>query len=681
MLSPILRTSAAFLALCAVSPAAADTPVQPLRSFTPADFVQFAPRNALDMVEEIPGFVIRDQAGAERGLGQADTNVLLNGQRIAGKTNAASEALSRIPAADVVRLEIVDGASLEIGGLSGQVLNVVTRSARRVSGQFRYSPQIRTRGTPLRWGNVLVSLSGGGRAEWTLSLRNDQQRQGEDGPEEVFDGAGSLIDRRAERLNNNVENIVLSGSIARTAGNGNILNLTGEAGAYILRARERSDRSGAGQPDRTRFLRQTEDEHNHELGADYSFALAGGRLKLVGYRRFESSPTVADVRLAFADGRPDTGTVFTRQADEAETIARAEYTAAALGGDWQLSLEGARNWLDIAATLEERLPGGGLGPVPFAGATARVGESRGEATLTYGRPLTERLRLQASLGAEVSRIAQEGEFGLTRDFTRPKGFVSLDWQARKGLNLSAKLERVVGQLDFFDFIASTNLNDDRVNVSNVNLVPPQSWLLEVESSLNFGPLGSLTVRGIAEDISDIVDQIPIQGGGEAPGNIDEARRLGLVAELTVQSAPLGWAGGRLDLTGQFYDSSVRDPLQGFTRAISDEDLVTVQARFRQDFARTPWAAGVNLAYERDAPSYFLDEVSRRLQRFNALSAFVERKEFYGLTLRATAGNILRRGEGLSRTIYRDRANDLVDFREVRQRSSGTSLTLDIEGSF
>ena len=38
------------------------------RSFVPADFIQFAPRTALDMVRQIPGFAIRE-ADEERGLG------------------------------------------------------------------------------------------------------------------------------------------------------------------------------------------------------------------------------------------------------------------------------------------------------------------------------------------------------------------------------------------------------------------------------------------------------------------------------------------------------------------------------------------------------------------------------------------------------------------------------------
>jgi hypothetical protein len=75
---------------------------------------------------QIPGFVI-SQVSTDRGLGEASQNVLINGQRITGKSNDAQTALSRIAASSVIRLEIADGATLNVSGLNGQVLNVVTR--------------------------------------------------------------------------------------------------------------------------------------------------------------------------------------------------------------------------------------------------------------------------------------------------------------------------------------------------------------------------------------------------------------------------------------------------------------------------------------------------------------------------------------------------------------------------
>ena len=60
-------------------PVAAEAPTQQGgRSYTPADFARFAPRNAFDMLSQVPGFSIETADTDVRGLGQASGNVLIN---------------------------------------------------------------------------------------------------------------------------------------------------------------------------------------------------------------------------------------------------------------------------------------------------------------------------------------------------------------------------------------------------------------------------------------------------------------------------------------------------------------------------------------------------------------------------------------------------------------------------
>src|SRR5436305_13718042 len=106
------------------------------RTYVPADFAQFAPSTALDMLNRVPGFAIK-QEDLERGLGEATGNVVINGQRTSGKSNDVVTELSRIPARNVERIEIVDGATPKIPGLSGQVANGIVRSG-GISGQWQY---------------------------------------------------------------------------------------------------------------------------------------------------------------------------------------------------------------------------------------------------------------------------------------------------------------------------------------------------------------------------------------------------------------------------------------------------------------------------------------------------------------------------------------------------------------
>ncbi|MEM6709231.1 MAG: TonB-dependent receptor plug domain-containing protein [Pseudomonadota bacterium] len=653
----------------------------PRAVYAPADFARFAPRSALDMARQVPGFPIDDGDG-ERGFGQADTNILINGRRISGKSNGPVAALGRIPADDVARLEVVDGASLDIGGLSGQVLNVVTLAGGGISGRYRYSPEGRTDRAPGRWRNGAFSLSGGGAAtEWTLDISNDESVGGTFGPEFVFDGDGALIDRREEALIDVIDQPGLAGSLTRVMSGGTVLNLSGEVNWFLFDSEEVSRQFPVGESPRVRELVRTEDEFNFEVGADLDFSLGPGRLKLIGLHRFEDSPTENRVRFDFEDGRPSSGSVFERQADEAETVLRAEFTHAALGGDWQWALEGTHNYLDIESELLVRNELGELEPSPLPGASSRVEEDRAEFTLSYSHAWTPAVQVQYSLGAEFSELRQSGEFGLTREFVRPKGFVSVNWSAAPGRDIALQLERRVGQLNFFDFIASVNVNQDRVNVTNVNLVPPQSWLLDLQLQQALGDLGSLTLGAFFEDITDSVDLIPIEGGGQAPGNLDEAVRYGVSTNATLLSDPAGWRGLRLDLEAAYTKSEVDDPLTGETRPLSNDSFIDFEATLRQDFPGTAWAAGIQWFFDKARRAVRIDEISvfKPSRAFTRL--FVEHKDVFGLTLRGSVANLNDRGGDFFRTIFNDRTTNDVAFREARYRDFGLLIRFEIEGSF
>lgn len=86
------------------------------------------------MLSRVPGFAIKESQ-ERRGLGQATANVLFNGARSANKSDDLYTQLTRIPADNVTRIEIVDGAALDVPGLSGQVANIVFE-AKGSSGQF-----------------------------------------------------------------------------------------------------------------------------------------------------------------------------------------------------------------------------------------------------------------------------------------------------------------------------------------------------------------------------------------------------------------------------------------------------------------------------------------------------------------------------------------------------------------
>ena len=200
------------------------------QTYFPADFSQFAPRSALDLVKQVPGFNL-DEGGDDRGFGQADTNVLINGRRVSGKSNGPAAALERLSVDSVIRLEVVDGASLDIGGISGQVVNVITTSEREVTGLYRYTPRFRPTGgnSEERLREFTVAMTGGGDdSEWTLSIGNEQRNFSDAGSEEVRDSGGELTDTRYEKGINQSDRPSVSGSYSRETDNGSLFNVVAE---------------------------------------------------------------------------------------------------------------------------------------------------------------------------------------------------------------------------------------------------------------------------------------------------------------------------------------------------------------------------------------------------------------------------------------------------------------------
>jgi len=651
------------------------------RTYTPADFARFAPRNALDMLSNVPGFSIDVGDTERRGLGQATGNVLINGQRYSGKSTDVTTELQRISAANVVRIEVADAATLNISGLSGQVANVVTRSS-GLTGNYRWSPQQRARQTPARLLDGEVSLNGaiGTGTTFTLSLANNSFRNGNAGPELVTDPAGNILDRRDEVLSVDGDQPRLSGSLRHNFGNGAILNLNAAGGLTWQDVEEDGFRTGPSQADRHRNVQERNRGHNYELGGDYEFGLGGGRLKLIGLHRFSHNQFRQTLLQTYADATPTLGQRFLQNGDQTESIGRGEYRWRGGGADWQISVEGALNRLDIDNALFDLGPAGDFVPIVFPNSAATVQERRAEAAITYGRPLSAHLTLQVSLAGEYSQLTQEGAGGLSRTFYRPKGFINLAWQPRPGFDLSARIERVVGQLNFFDFVASANLSGGTANAGNADLVPPQSWNAQLQATRNLGRWGTITARLYGRLTSDIVDVIPIQGG-QSPGNLDGAAKIyGIQWTSTFNFDPLGIPGAKLDANITLQHSSLRDPLTGAQRPISENLTREVNLQFRHDIPHSSWAWGAQFYQFRQAQGFRLDQLSQYLDTPGGLGAYVEHKNVFGLTVRAGVDNLLGTNESFSRTFLAGNRPSAPLFTESRDRFYGPIFTLTISGT-
>ena len=667
----------------AVLPALAQTSENDIADqqvFKPADFKQFAPRTALDMVSKIPGFSISGDDGG-RGFGQASQNVLINGQRISSKSTSARDALSRIPTQNVIQIEIAEGASLDIPGLTGQVANVTTK-ATGLSGTWSYRARFRENLPPaLDW--FEIGLNGAsGNLNWTLGLESEPGRGTNSGRENIFNGARDLIEFREEEATFINASPSISGTLTWTRDNGDIANLNGRYAVFEFDEQEHSNSfTPDGSPLRQTVFQFAEDEWNSEISGDYETGFGPGRLKFIGLQRNEHSPTRARFFGGALDGSESIESIFDRTVDESESILRSEYSwQTGESSDWQISLEGVLNVLESEAALFEGDFQGPLTQIALGTPAIRVEEKRAEGFITHGRQLSENVRLQASLGVEQSEITSDGVNGQTRKFTRPKGSIAATWEANEKLTLNATLERRVGQLDFFDFVSNVDLNQGDNQTGNVDIVPEQSWRLEVQAERDFGAWGALTATVFNEEIEDIADQIPI-GTGEGPGNLDRASRSGVELEGTFQFDKLGWEGAQLEYEAEYNFSDDEDPLTGITRRLNGEEIYEYELKFRHDIPKTEWAWGLTYRQSAEARAFRIRTINQEERTPGFLWGFIEHKDLWGMTGSIFLANITDQDDQFTRVIFTPNRTGQVARIEDRTRNFGNILTLRLKGSF
>jgi hypothetical protein len=683
---PLLLSSAALFAVIGQPHAAAAQPAAPSatgkRTFTAADFARFAPRTALDMVRQVPGFTIRS-ADQERGLGQASENVLINGERVNNKSGGATDELSRLPAANVDRIELVEAASMGIAGLTGQVANVIVKAEKKASGQFEWNPTVRAHYAKPQFLGGSISYTGEtGPIDYTLSLNHDYGRGAFGGPIEIIDPDGLVTERRSEVYRSEFEQPRFKVKLGLDGVGSSVGNLTLLYGPYWNPTNIRDRRIRTDGDDRRRTTISKLKGYVTEVNADYELAAGPGRLKLIGLHKFDHEPLVTTQRLSFDSGAPSTGLRLGRDSRIGELIGRAEYKLKAGANDWQVSLERAFNWLDQKGTLAELSAGGTFEEVDFANGSGRVEEVRYELLGTFSRPLSPKLDLQLAAGAETSRLERvDGDLG-PRKFFRPKGSVTLGWRPAAGWDASLKLRRRVGQISFYDFLDQPKLSQDRENAGNPDLVPPQSWEAETEIGRDFGALGKSRLRVWHHRVQDIVDVIPIGEDGQGIGNLPRATRSGFESVNTIQFDPLGWQGAKLDATFGAERTRVRDPLTSEQREISGVRDRWASLSLRHDVPATPFAWGASAEYGHYARYYFPTEVFRSWEGPWFVNAFVEHKAIAGMTVRAEASNLLNGRHLFDRTVYGGRRDVTpISFRQRHNQLIGPIFSLSVKGQF
>ncbi|MFK7730070.1 MAG: hypothetical protein AB8B48_00475 [Pseudomonadales bacterium] len=643
-------------------------------------FDRFAPRTARDMLNQVPGFLPREIEDS-RGLGQASSNILINGARSSGKQDSALAELSRLPANSVLKIVIRDGASLGIPGLSGDVADVLVNETIS-SGTWLWRTHHRDRIDSV-WPRFEVSMTGAlNDWTWRVNAQNKQDRLGHWGDESVFGPDGAVTETRDEFVTYNTDRPAGAVALSWTPESGDVANLS----LSYRQTRSDNDESSYRLPENgsnpsLRYFDFVDNKWVAELSGDYLFAFADTSLKIIAYQRFERAPRTVTTEVFDLEERELSRQIFRRRSNAGESILRSEYMWGREESEtWQLAVEGVFNFIDANSLVLSSQDGDPLVSNEIANGSSRVEERRYQATLSHGRALGARTRAQLTLGVEQSSLEQSGDSGLQREFTRPKGQLSLSHQLSSATLLSARLAREVGQLNFFDFISSVNLDTNNAAAGNPDLVPPQIWLLELQLEQQVSDHGNVSLTFKYEDIEDIVDQIPI-GNSEAAGNLDSAKRFGMQWVSTLYLDGMGLKGGQLRLDYLLQRSELDDPLTGEKRRINDDRISNLFAELRHDIPASDWAWGVNYSRFREADVFRLDERSHEASNLGEAKVFVEHKNLFGMKLNISVRNLLDSNDQFERSVYVDRRDGPLSFRENRFRKFGPVYEIQLEGNF
>lgn len=645
----------------AVAPPQGAAPTEGVISYPANFFAASQAANAWEMLLRLPGFTL-DTGDTIRGFEGGGGNALVDGQRPTSKTDPLDELLRRIPAGQIERIDLIRGGAPGVDMQGKTVLaNVIRKPGAGFRGLFAVANNHLYDGRNQH--GVRLELSGGkdGR-NWEGSARYGYGADdgGDFGPGlKVAPNGRILEESRIESESDGLQK-TLTGAYEQPLLGGKV-RINGRM--FWDKWKFEEDRNVTFP---TAELLTTDDVYlreDTELGGRFNRSF-GERtsMELIGIRQTREQ----DISSAFAS--PSESGRFNLVRESSETIGRGvlKYRF-----DDRLSLEaggeGAFNELDSRT----RLSVDGT-DIPLPAANVRVEETRGEAFAKGTWRPTPELTLEAGLRYEASSISSAGDVDLKKslNFTKPR--FAATWQALPATQLRFRFERVVGQLDFDDFVADSSLNTGVVTAGNPDLNPEQAWVTEAAVEQRFWENGVIVLTARHSALSDVIDRAPIFTSGgvfDAPSNIGDGTKDELIVNLTVPLKRFGLPGAQIKGEATRRWSEVIDPTTRGKREISNLEPLEWEVTFSQDLPQWKATWGVDVYGGWRETSYQFDRIDTVKLESAWIKPFVEVRLQPDLLLRMELHNLVERGIRRTQTIYSGPRNTspvaLVDDRDLQ----------------
>ena len=652
----------------AVDPGAADSTVVYEAEF----FDQFNPITASDMLDRIPGVDVfggNRGGGGGRGLGTGG-NLLINGQRIAGKDNSARDQLDRITAAEVERIEIIRDTSgeLNVRGAS-EVINIILIGVpSRSSTQLELVQRLNHDDTYEVGGSVGWSTQIG-NFQALLNVETRPNYEYRESREVRMTPEGELLGTLFEENIRDQDEQSISTNMSYGFGAHRMqLNAQFSEGDFPGPVRRDFEDFVNGVAVKSIQLEEIENEEsNWELGGDYEYSFANGsRLALLFVANDEIRNSVRERFLADPASDPLNKNLYIdSQRQTKEFIVQTNYNFSLTEGQsLRIGFERAINELNSALSIASPFgtePAsekyGGLSLMSSSSnAGTQVKEERYEGFAFHNWTINDKSSLETSLVYENSEISQAGEVSKTRDFQFWRPSLDYRYNFADNFRFRGTIRRNVSQLSFSAFAATANNDDRDINgfAGNPELEPETSWAyngeLEYRLPNDAGVLATgLFYSDIDNRIGKIIATVDPKQPQSATGNVGPSKRLGWFTRASVRlnrfNLPNAIFSGRVglfdsEILNPFINEKVRDGSRGFGNVGFRQDITSMNLSYGIDYNHSFWGG----YYDIDIFT------STRHDRRRTQDIFVQKIWFDDWVFRLESDNTL----GASRCRYRER---------------------------
>ena len=154
-------------------------------------------------------------------------NVLIDGQRLGAKSQSLEDVLQRVPASEVLRIEILRGSDVAGDASNAAVLANVVRTRTAGGGTWMAGFEMTNEENPTPTGRLAWSGRSEDR-EYSIGANTYSHDHNSEGPREVTDGAGTLVARRYGGFPHEQSEHALNGQYSQALGEGKLM-ITGQA--------------------------------------------------------------------------------------------------------------------------------------------------------------------------------------------------------------------------------------------------------------------------------------------------------------------------------------------------------------------------------------------------------------------------------------------------------------------